>query len=47
MWVLAGARIVELAGMTDPAGATALAVDEIAGLPETTEIALIAQAKRA
>lgn len=47
LWVLAGARIVELTGTTDADGALALAADEIAGLPDDTSLALVTLAKRA
>jgi len=47
LWLLAGARIVELSGLTDAESATALAADEVAGMPETTPIAIVVAAKRA
>jgi N-methylhydantoinase A len=47
IWLLIGARIIELTGLTDAAGAMALAADDVAGLPEETAVALVAMVKRA
>jgi len=47
MWLLAGARIVELTGLTDTATAVALAADDVSGLPDDASIAIVAVAKRA
>ena len=42
VWLLAGARTIELNGMSDAAAAAALAADDIAGLPDTEQLAIIA-----
>jgi len=47
VWLLAGARIIELAGLSDAESAIALAADEVEGLPEATPVAIVAAAKRA
>jgi N-methylhydantoinase A/oxoprolinase/acetone carboxylase beta subunit len=47
LWLLAGARIVELTGLTDAESAVALAADDIAGLPDDTSAAVVVVAKRA
>ena len=47
LWLLAGARIVELTGLRDSEGAVALAADEVAGLPADAAVAIVALAKRA
>jgi N-methylhydantoinase A/oxoprolinase/acetone carboxylase beta subunit len=47
LWLLAGARIVELTGLTDADSAVALAADEVTGMPETAALAIVAVAKRA
>ncbi|MGA2395930.1 MAG: hydantoinase/oxoprolinase family protein [Candidatus Lustribacter sp.] len=47
LWLLAGARIVELTGLTEVEGALALAADDVAGLPDDTLLALVVVAKRA
>jgi N-methylhydantoinase A len=47
LWLLAGARIVELTGLTDAESAVALAADDIAGLADDTIVAIVVVAKRA
>jgi N-methylhydantoinase A len=47
LWLLAGARIVELTGLSDAAGACALAADDVAGLPADTPVAIVAVSRRA
>jgi len=47
LWLLVGARIVELTGLTEAAGAAALAADDVAGLPEDAVVAIVAVRKRA
>jgi N-methylhydantoinase A len=47
LWLLAGARIVELTGLSEAAGVLALAADDVAGLPEDAAIAIVAMSKRA
>ena len=47
LWLLAGARIVELSGLADAAGAAGLAADDIAGLPADAPIAIVAAPRRA
>ena len=47
LWLLAGARIVELSGLLDAEGAAALAADDLAGLPPVAAVAIVAAARRA
>jgi N-methylhydantoinase A/oxoprolinase/acetone carboxylase beta subunit len=47
VWLLAGARIVELCGLLDADGATALAAADVAGLPDETPVAIVTLVKRA
>jgi N-methylhydantoinase A len=47
LWLLVGARIVELAGMTSTEDAVALAADDVADLLENTVVGIVAAAKRA
>ncbi len=47
LWLLVGARIVELTGLSGTESAVALASDDVSGLPAETTIALVAVAKRA
>ena len=46
LWLLVGARIVELTGLTSTEDAVALATDDIAGLSEDVSIAIVSVAKR-
>ena len=47
LWLLVGARIVELTGLSDAASAVALAADDIAGLPDDTSVTIVSMARRA
>ncbi len=47
VWLLAGARIVELCGLLDAESACALATDDLAGLPADAVVAIVAAARRA
>jgi N-methylhydantoinase A/oxoprolinase/acetone carboxylase beta subunit len=47
LWLLAGARIVELTGLTGAESAMALAADEIAGLPDDAVVGIVTVARRA
>ena len=47
LWLLVGARIIELTGLTAAEDAAALAADDIAGMPEDAIVAVVAVAKRA
>ena len=47
LWLLAGARIVELSGLSEARGAAALANDDVVGLPADAVVAIVAVAKRA
>jgi N-methylhydantoinase A len=47
LWVLAGARVIELAGLLDAEGAVALVRDDVAGLAPEVPVVLIAATKRA
>ncbi len=47
LWVLAGARIVELTGLADAQSAVALAADDALGVPDDATIAIVAVVKRA
>ena len=47
LWLLAGARIIELTGLTNAEDAAGLAADDIAGLPTDAPIAIIAAPRRA
>jgi N-methylhydantoinase A len=47
LWLLAGARIVELTGLLDAESATALAADDTAGLTNDEPIGIVAIARRA
>ena len=47
LWLLAGARIVELTGLSEAAGATALAADDVAGLPADAILGIVAVPRRA
>ena len=47
VWLLIGARIVELTGLSEAAGAAALAADDVAGLPDDAVVAIVAVSKRA
>lgn len=47
LWLLAGERIVELTGLLDAESATALAADDVAGMPPDGEIVIVAMARRA
>ena len=47
LWLLAGARIVELTGLSDAESAVALAADDIAGAPAEALVAIVVVAKRA
>jgi N-methylhydantoinase A/oxoprolinase/acetone carboxylase beta subunit len=47
LWLLVGARIVELAGLLEAEGAFALAADDVAGLPADAPVAIVAVEKRA
>ena len=47
LWLLVGARIVELTGLTSTEDAMALAADDVAGLIDDAAVAIVAVAKRA
>jgi hypothetical protein len=47
LWLLVGARVIELCGISDAEAAVAVARDEIAGLPGDAPLALVAIPKRA
>jgi N-methylhydantoinase A/oxoprolinase/acetone carboxylase beta subunit len=47
LWLLVGARIVELTGLLEADGAAALAADDIAGLPAEEAVAIVAATRRA
>ena len=47
LWLLAGARIVELTGLSDTESAVALAEDDVSGMPAEVAVAVVAVAKRA
>jgi len=47
LWLLVGARIVELTGLAEAGGAVALAGDELAGLSADAPVAIVAVRKRA
>jgi hypothetical protein len=47
IWLLAGARIVELTGLIDAGSVNALAADDVNGLPDDAMIAIVAVVKRA
>ena len=47
LWLLAGARIIELTGLTNAEDAAGLAADDIAGLPPDAPLAIIAAPRRA
>jgi N-methylhydantoinase A len=47
LWLLVGARIVELTGLADAESAAALATDDASGLPDDATIAIVAVVRRA
>ena len=47
LWLLVGARIVELTGLTEAAGVMALAADDVTGLAADAVVAIVALPKRA
>ncbi|HEY5349702.1 MAG TPA: hypothetical protein VIJ64_08210, partial [Candidatus Lustribacter sp.] len=47
VWLLVGARIVELSGLAETESAVALAADDVAGLPPDAPIALVVARRRA